>query len=170
MSAREGLAALPPFQRLVDAYWRDVARLAAALAGAGDADDVAQQAWLQAYSAYAGLRSARNLKGWLLTITARCAMDVHRRRQREPVPSDALPELPAPDAPEPADTELWRAVRRLPERQRTAIALRYVADLDHAAIGRALGTTSTASRRLVSDALSALRAEFAADSRKDSDA
>lgn len=168
MRARE--AALPPFQRLVDAHWRDVMRLAIALAGPGDADDVAQQAWLQAYAAYAGLRSARNLKGWLLTITARCATDAHRRRQREPVPSAVLPERPAPDASGTADPALWRAVRRLPERQRTAVALRYVADLDHPSIGRALGTTPAASRRLVSDALSALRAELAAHSGKDSDA
>ncbi|GAB3412388.1 RNA polymerase sigma factor [Flindersiella endophytica] len=153
------MTALPPFQRLVDAHWRDVTRLAIALAGAADAEDVAQQAWLQAYAAYAGLPSARNLKGWLLTITARCAMDAHRRRKREPLPSDALPERAA-DPPGAPDPELWQAVRRLPERQRSAVALRYVCDLDHATIGRALGTTPAASRRLVSDALGTLRSEL----------
>jgi DNA-directed RNA polymerase specialized sigma24 family protein len=156
------MTALPPFQRLVDAHWRDVTRLAIALAGAGDADDVAQQAWLQAYAAYAGLRSARNLKGWLLTITARCAMDAHRRRQREPVASGVLPEPAAVPEPGVPDPELWRAVRRrLPERQRLAVVLRYVCDLDHVTIGRVLGTTSAASRRLVSDALGTLRGELA---------
>jgi hypothetical protein len=34
---------LPPFQRLVDAHWRDVARLARALAGPVDGDDVASR-------------------------------------------------------------------------------------------------------------------------------
>ena len=43
---------LPPFQQLVDAHWRDVARLAHALAGPDDGDDVAQQAWTQALAAY----------------------------------------------------------------------------------------------------------------------
>ncbi|MEO7070736.1 MAG: sigma-70 family RNA polymerase sigma factor, partial [Nostocoides sp.] len=71
---------LPPFQRLVDDHWRDVARLAHALAGPVDGDDVAQQAWVQALAAYPSLRSATNLRSWLLTITHRCAMDVHRRR------------------------------------------------------------------------------------------
>lgn len=163
-------ASLPPFQRLVDAHWRDVARLAVTLAGPVDADDVAQQAWLQAYSAYPGLRSARNLKSWLLTITARCAMDAHRWRKRAPVPSDALPEPPAVAAPDLPDPALWHAVGRLPERQRLAIVLRYACDLDHASIGRALDTTPAASRRLVSDALGALRAELSSRSERDCDA
>ena len=78
---------LPPFQRLVDDHWRDVARLARALAGPVDGDDVAQQAWTQAYAAYPRLTSARHLRGWLLTITHRCAMDIHRSRGRRAVPA-----------------------------------------------------------------------------------
>jgi Sigma-70 region 2 len=61
---------LPPFQSLVDAHWRDVSRLAHALAGPVDGDDVAQQAWTQALAAYPRLRSRTNLRGWLLTITS----------------------------------------------------------------------------------------------------
>jgi RNA polymerase sigma factor (sigma-70 family) len=159
---------LPPFQRLVDAHWRDVARLAHALAGPVDGDDVAQQAWTQALAAYPRLRSAANLRGWLLTITARCATDVHRARSRRPVPvGDVAHAHDPPDAAAGAALDavtdrspgdpLWAAVRALPERQRTALALRYVADLDHADIARALGTTPAATRRLVSDALAGLR-------------
>lgn len=149
---------LPPFQHLVDTHWRDVARLAHALAGPVDGDDVAQQAWTQALAAYPRLRSAANLRGWLLTVTARCATDVHRARARREVPVAAVPERPgpAPDGLLP-DGDLWDAVRALPDRQRTAVALRYVADLDHAGIAEVLGTTPAASRRLVSDALATLR-------------
>lgn len=152
---------LPPFQHLVDAHWRDVARLAHALAGPVDGDDVAQQAWTQALAAYPRLRSAQNLRGWLLTVTARCATDVHRARGRRAVPVGDVPDrpdgAPSPDDGLP-DGDLWAAVRALPERQRTAVALRYVVDLDHAGIAAALGTTPAATRRLVSDALAALRA------------
>jgi DNA-directed RNA polymerase specialized sigma24 family protein len=49
---------LPPFQTLVDAHWRDVGPLAVALAGPGDGQDVAQQAWAQALSAYPSLTDA----------------------------------------------------------------------------------------------------------------
>ncbi len=53
--------------------------------------------------------------------------------------------------------DIWVLVADLPERQRVAVALKYVADLDHAGVAAALGTTPAASRRLVSDALSTLR-------------
>ena len=157
---------LPPFQLLVDAHWRDVARLAHALAGPVDGDDVAQQAWTQALAAYPSLRSSANLRGWLLTITSRCAMDAHRGRARRAVPAEDVADLAAasrrprvtagPDADRP-DELLWTRVAALPERQRTAVVLKYVADLDHPGIARVLGTCPTMSRRLVSDALSTLR-------------
>lgn len=161
------VVSLPPFQRLVDAHWRDVARLAHALAGPVDGDDVAQQAWAQALAGYPRLQSADNLRSWLLTVTARCATDVHRARVRRPasVPDVAAtaayvaraPTVAGPDEAGLSNGALWSAVRALPERQRTAVALRYVADLDHGEIARRLGTTPAATRRLVSDALATLR-------------
>ena len=137
---------LPAFQTLVDAHWRDVARLAHALAGPVDGDDVAQQAWTQALAAYPTLRSAANLRGWLLTITHRCAMDAHRGRARRAVPHDdpaslsAVPSAPAADAAL-RDDPLWTRVGALPPRQREAVVLKYVADLDHPTIAATLGTT-----------------------------
>lgn len=156
---------LPPFQSLVDAHWRDVARLAHALAGPVDGDDVAQQAWTQALSAYPSLRSAANLRSWLLTITYRCAMDAHRGRARRAVPHDDPAGLAdAPARPGPAETRpddgLWSRVAELPVRQREAVVLKYVVDLDHHAIAAALGTSPAMSRRLVSDALATLRKDL----------
>lgn len=46
---------------------------------------------------------------------------------------DAVDDLSVPD------DELWSAVRSLPERQRLAIALRYVADLTEAEVAEAMG-------------------------------
>jgi RNA polymerase sigma factor (sigma-70 family) len=156
---------LPPFQHLVDAHWRDVARLAHALAGPVDGDDVAQQAWTQALAAYPSLRSATNLRGWLLTITHRCAMDVHRGRARRAVPHDdptTLVEAPTAGGADAAlpDPDLWRRVGALPPRQREAVVLKYVADLDHPTIAAALGCSPAMSRRLVSDGLATLRKDL----------
>jgi RNA polymerase sigma factor (sigma-70 family) len=157
---------LPAFQLLVDAHWRDVARLAHALAGPVDGDDVAQQAWTQALAAYPSLRSATNLRGWLLTITHRCAMDAHRGRARRAVPHDdpaslatREPAVAGADAALP-DGPLWSAVDALPPRQREAVVLKYVADLDHPTIATALGCSPAMSRRLVSDALATLRKDL----------
>jgi RNA polymerase sigma factor (sigma-70 family) len=157
---------LPAFQTLVDAHWRDVARLAHALAGPVDGDDVAQQAWTKALAAYPSLRSTKNRRGWLLTITHRCAMDAHRGRARRAVPHEdvaslasAVPAVPAADAALP-DEPLWRLVDALPERQRAAVVLKYVTDLDHPTIAAILGTSPAMSRRLVSDALATLRKDL----------
>lgn len=149
---------LPPFQHLVDEHWRDVARLAHALAP-GHGDDVAQQAWVQALAAYPRLTHARNLRSWLLTITSRCAMDHHRRARRSTPHDDpaALAEAPVVVPSDATDGALWAAVAALPERQREAVVLRFVADLDHRSVAAALGTTPGMSRRLVSDALATLR-------------
>jgi RNA polymerase sigma factor (sigma-70 family) len=155
---------LPPFQALVDAHWRDVARLAQALAGPVDGDDVAQRAWEKAFAAYPGLTSARNLRSWLLTITARCATDLHRARKPQTPLYDDLPvTVDGPDALDRPDPELWRAVADLPERQRVAVTLKYVGDLDHHGVAAALETTPAASRRLVSDALATLRTKLGVD-------
>lgn len=153
---------LPPFQHLVDEHWRDVARLAHALAP-GHGEDVAQQAWTQALAAYPRLGHTRNLRSWLLTITHRCAMDHHRSARRttphdDPASLAEAPRLPPPEAP---DGSLWALVGALPERQREAVVLRFVADLDHRAIASALGTSPGMSRRLVSDAVATLRLDLA---------
>ena len=141
-----------------DRYLRALAR--SLIADAQVADDLAQQTWLQAYAGYPRLRSAENLRGWLLTITYRCATDSHRGRARRPVTVDdrSLADASAPVPPtDPPDAELWARVAGLPVRQREALVLRYVGDLDHATIAATLGITTTTSRRLVSDALATLR-------------
>lgn len=92
-------------------------------------------------------------------------MDVHRARGRRAVPAQditavgersGLSLVSGPEKNLP-DEGLWSRVGELPERQRHAVVLKYVADLDHAGIAKALETTPTMSRRLVSDALAALR-------------
>ncbi|MEO7268259.1 MAG: sigma-70 family RNA polymerase sigma factor [Knoellia sp.] len=153
---------LPPFQSLVDAHWRDVGRLAHALAGPNLGDDVAQQAWTQALAAYPRVTSTRNLRGWLLTITHRCAMDAHRAGRRTVAHEDpaVLAAAPVVDGPAVPEDGLWVRVAALPERQREAVVLKYVADLDHRAVAATLGTTPAMSRRLVSDALATLRLDI----------
>ena len=152
---------LPPFQHLVDEHWRDVARLAHALAP-GHGEDVAQQAWTQALAAYPRLTHARNLRSWLLTITHRCAMDHHRSARRTTPHDDVatLAEAPVLSPPELPDGDLWARVGALPVRQRDALVLRFVGDLDHRAVAAALGTSPGMSRRLVSDAIATLRLDL----------
>ena len=55
------------------------------------------------------------------------------------------------------DEELWRAVGGLPDRQRSAVALRFLGDLRHREIAAALGCSEEAARRSLHEGLTKLR-------------
>lgn len=151
---------LPPFQTLIDNHGRDVHRFLVAIVGRVDADDCYQEAWLAALRAYPRLRDASNLRGWIFTIAHRKALDHLRARRRVPVPVGEVPDPPAPTASEPTDDELWARVRELPDKQRTAVALRYVVDAEYEEIASVMDTSQEAARRNVHEALKKLRTEY----------
>jgi RNA polymerase sigma factor (sigma-70 family) len=155
---------LPPFQTLLDAHGRDVHRFLIATVGRDDADDCYQETWLAAMRAYPRLSDARNLKGWIFTVAHRKALDRIRARARAPLAVAAPPE-PAGQVRElpgaaPPDEALWDAVRELPAKQRTAVALRFVTDAGYDEISSAMGTTEDAARRNVHEGLERLRREY----------
>lgn len=156
---------LPPFQNLLDAHARDVHRFLIATVGPLDADDVYQETWLAALRAYPGLSGAANLRGWLFTIAHRKAIDHMRARARRatPVPEPAdLPQAPAGDPVGAVpDEDLWGAVAALPDKQRTALALRFIADSAYAEIAAAMEISEPAARRNVFEGLKRLREEHA---------
>jgi RNA polymerase sigma factor (sigma-70 family) len=155
---------LPPFQTLLDAHGADVHRFLVASVGPVDADDCYQETWLSALRAYPKLRDGSNLRSWLLTIAHRKVIDHARARRRQAVPVGEVPETPAtPPAPAGAgdpDHGVWTAVRDLPPKQRTALAMRYVTDAGYDEISSAMGTTEEAARRNVHEALKRLRTEY----------
>jgi RNA polymerase sigma factor (sigma-70 family) len=147
---------LPPFQEVLDRHGRDVYRLCAAVAGPAHADDCYQDTMVAALAAYPRLRDPGVVRSWLLTIASRKSIDVHRARARDPVPVPEPETGAAPDR-EPPDETLWRSVRALPEKQRVAVAYRFVADLAYREIGEAMGTSEEAARRNVFEGLRRLR-------------
>jgi RNA polymerase sigma factor (sigma-70 family) len=149
---------LPPFQTLLDSYSDDVHRFLVANVGVTDADDCYQETWIAALRSYPKLQHATNLRGWLLTIASRKAIDVHRARGRGPV---ALAELPAEGvvvARENAD-DLWTAVAALPTKQRAAVALRFLLDAEYPTVAATMGISEAAARRNVHEGLKRLREE-----------
>ena len=151
---------LPPFQTLLDAHGRDVHRFLVASVGRIDADDCYQETWLAALRAYPRLRDASNLRSWIFTVAHRKVIDHARARRRVAVPVGEVPERAAsPDLPE-HDDDLWARVRELPPKQRTALALRYVADAGYDEISSVMGTSEDAARRNVHEALKRLRTEY----------
>lgn len=151
---------LPPFQALLDDHADDVLRFLAACVGPGEADDCFQETFIAALRAYPRLRRGSNVRSWLLTIAHRKAIDAHRARGRRPVPvADAGAGSAVADSGErdgdPAG--LWHEVGALPQRQRAAVALRFVCDFSYRDIGRAIGCTEPAARRNVHEGLKRLR-------------
>jgi RNA polymerase sigma factor (sigma-70 family) len=156
------VSGLPPFQLLLDRHGAEVLGVLRGAVGRADAEDCYQETFLAALRAYPRLRSDENLRGWLLTIAHRKAIDHHRANGRRPVPvaevADAGGEDPRLDGGDPA---LWARVGALPPRQRAAVALRYGGDLPHAEIAAALGCSPAAARRSLHEGLKRLRKELA---------
>jgi RNA polymerase sigma factor (sigma-70 family) len=156
---------LPPFQALLDQHQGEVYRLLVRVVGPTDADDCFQETFISALRAYPTLRDGSNLRGWLLTIAHRKALDHHRGRARAPLATDdmrVLDGLAADTAHGPTlDAEIWESVRRLPPKQSMAVAHRFANDLAYRDIGRILGCTEEAARRNVHEGLKRLREEYA---------
>ena len=151
---------LPPFQTLLEAHGPDVHRFLVASVGRVDADDCYQETWMAALRAYPKLRDASNLKSWIFTVAHRKVIDHVRARRRVAVPVGDVPETLATNAPPTPDDDLWANVRELPDKQRTAVALRYVADAGYEEIAAVMGTSQEAARRNVHEALKRLRTEY----------
>jgi DNA-directed RNA polymerase specialized sigma24 family protein len=165
---------LPAFQYLLDEYGPDVHRMLIASVGPVDADDCYQETWIAALRAYPRLRDASNLRGWVLTVAQRKAIDHIRKRARTAIPAGDAVEVGdgagvvgtrvlAAIADGPQFDSPWPSVRKLPPKQRMAVALRFALDLDFEAVGETMGTSADAARRNVHEGLKKLREEYSDD-------
>ena len=155
-------AGLPPFQSFLDTHRDTVWRFLVGTVGASEADDCFQETFIAALRAYPRLRPGSNLRGWVLTIAHRKALDSHRARSRRALPVGGSDELGASggrasEPPPRRDEALWEAVHGLPARQRSAVVLRYVGDLRHSEIAGAIGCSEEAARRSLHEGLTKLR-------------
>jgi RNA polymerase sigma-70 factor (ECF subfamily) len=126
------------------------------------ATEVVDEAFVRAYERWSRVGAMDAPAGW----TYRTALNAFRRRQRRASLEERLLRRHAgstrTDVGPPPDwsPETWDAVGRLPERQRIAVALRYVADLTTVEMAEAMGTaegtvgsTLHAARRTLTDLL-----------------
>ena len=155
------MTALPPFQTVLDDHAGAVMAILHGAVGRDGAEDCFQETFLAALRAYPRLEDDSNLRGWLLTIAHRKAIDHHRARGRNPVPVAEVAEVATQDDIPERDEQLWAAVGTLPPKQRAAVALRYGSDLPHNEIAAALGCSPEAARRSLHEGLKRLRKELA---------
>lgn len=150
--------ALPPFTALIEEHRTAVWGYLCATVGPVNAPDLLQDTLLSALRAYPGVKDASNLRSWLISIAHSRVVDGARASARRPEVLGAVPDGGA-SLPE-IDDELWDAVKRLPEKQRHAVVLRFVGDLPYADIGVLVGTSEPAARQNVRAGLARLREEL----------
>jgi RNA polymerase sigma-70 factor (ECF subfamily) len=120
-------------------YRREHPRLISALAIAagnvGVAAEAADEAFTRAFERWDRVRAMKSPGGW----TYRTALNVLRRRWRRGSLERRASARVDVIVPTEWSSEVWDAVRRLPIRERTAVALRYVADLTTEEIADVMG-------------------------------
>jgi RNA polymerase sigma-70 factor (ECF subfamily) len=139
-----------------------------------EAQDLTQDVFLRAYRAFGRLRAGSNHRAWLYKIATNCAytaLKQGRRQANHSVPLDDETRLAAVGAAAPSldqqlvvDEALERvgqAIAALPPKQRLAVVLRYVQELDYETIARALDCSRDSARANVYQALRRLRQELA---------
>lgn len=129
---------------------------------ATEAEDVTQEVFIRAYSAYDRLRPDSNVRAWLYKIATHCSYDALKRGARGPASAD-LAASQSGDGLEAGlihaeeMSELREAIAALPDKQRTALVLRYLDELTYADIADILDCSLESARANVSHALRTLR-------------
>lgn len=167
------------FEALVTRFQGRVYRLARRLTGSeGDAEDVLQETFLQAYRGLASFRGEARFSTWLFRIATNSALMLNRRHARRPVESleEYAPRFDAGGRHALDEEALARAARadeildrrrlavharegigRLPEIYRTAFVLRDLEELPTAEVAAVLGIEAAAVRQRVHRARLLLR-------------
>ena len=133
--------------------------LALLTVAAGDADvgrEITSEAFVRALERWDRVEAMDSPAAWTYRVGVNL---LHRRLRRAAFERRVFRDRPPPAAPPAVESELWDAVRALPLRQRTAVALRYVCDLPqdeiasvmHVAVGTVSATLTAARRRLAAE-------------------
>lgn len=137
-----------------------------------DAEEVAQDAFVRAWTALPGFRAEARFGTWLHRIVVRRALDrvavLRKRAAREAVP-EAAPEPAAADPPQDERTvlklRLERLMETLSEAQRAVVTLYYHEDRSVEEIAATLGVPTGTVKTHLSRARAALRVAWLAEER-----
>lgn len=153
------------FARLVEQYQRRLFGLALMLTrNASAAEEVAQDAFVRAFTHLDAYDECRPFYPWLATIAVRLAQNWLTQRARV-VAREGHTIAPDASLPDPLETliadedgrRLWRAVAALPSGERAAALLYYRQEMSVREIARALGVTDGTVKTLLFRARQHLR-------------
>jgi RNA polymerase sigma-70 factor (ECF subfamily) len=136
-----------------------------------DAEELAQDVFVQLHAALALIADATHLQKWLLRAIYHRSIDRLRQRKREGqrVPLTVLGELPEGQAPESvadpiAAARLYQLLLQLQPDARAVVLLRYQDDLDQADIAAVLDMSVNTVKSHLRRSLEWLRAQCAGES------
>lgn len=117
------------FERLISEHYRFIYKTAFRWLGhKSDAEDVTQSVCMRLAEALVRFDGRSKFTSWLYTVTLNAVRDLQRNRKRQGKHIDAIsivaPEEIAPDQEDQLRVnDIWRIVRKLPEKQRDAVLL-----------------------------------------------
>ena len=140
-----------------------------------DAEEAAQEAFLQAYKKLPTFREQAAFGTWVYRIAMNCALNLIKRRTRNPQwnaePIDGTPHAVSPASPDPtpetvllnaeAERERERAMTLLTPMERTAFVLRHIEEQPVSVIAKALDISANSARQTLFRAVAKLRRELA---------
>ncbi|WP_344575002.1 SigE family RNA polymerase sigma factor [Streptomyces lunalinharesii] len=156
-------ATFPSFASYVRARGPVLLRAARSLsANPNDAEDLLQTALTKTYVAWERIEDHRALDGYVRRALINTRTSQWRKRKVEEFACDELPEPDPVPAPDPAELQglrdaMWRAIMRLPPRQRAMVVLRYYEDLSEAQTAEVMEVSIGTVKSAVSRALAKLR-------------
>lgn len=163
-TARTQTFPYPSFSSYVKARRSVLLRTARSLtANPSDAEDLLQTALTKTYVAWERIEDHRALDGYVRRALLNTRTSQWRKRKVDEFACDELPEPePVPGGEDPAERQalhdaMWRAIMKLPARQRAMVVLRYYEDLSEARTAEVLGVSVGTVKSAVSRALGKLR-------------
>ncbi|MET7692634.1 SigE family RNA polymerase sigma factor [Streptomyces sp. NPDC005483] len=156
--------AYPSFASYVKARQPVLLRTARSLtANPSDAEDLLQTALTKTYVAWERIEDHRALDGYVRRALLNTRTSQWRKRKVDEFATDEIPEPdPLPGGDDPAEQQalhdaMWRAIMKLPARQRAMVVLRYYEDLSEVQTAEVLGVSVGTVKSAVSRALGKLR-------------
>ncbi|MFF4256453.1 SigE family RNA polymerase sigma factor [Streptomyces sp. NPDC001663] len=156
--------AYPSFASYVRARQPVLLRTARSLtANPSDAEDLLQTALTKTYVAWERIEDHRALDGYVRRALLNTRTSQWRKRKVDEFVCEELPEPePVPGRDDPAEQQalhdaMWRAIQKLPARQRAMVVLRYYEDLSEVQTAEVLGVSVGTVKSAVSRALGKLR-------------
>ncbi len=135
------------FAELVRGYQRVVLASACQIVrNPEDAEDLAQETFLEAYRDLARLREQGSFRSWLFSILRRNCYEYLRRRRPEELPLEEVIETQAAPAPFSGELPLAECLEQLPLPQREILLARYMYGMSYREIARSLQITELVAR------------------------